>query len=208
MAGRRSLRSPGKLGADAGEPLPLPARPHRAPVIDCALRPTRRAGCDCKHRYCRAPTELVCTSPPPPTPLCLRSSRVVRTCYVILRPVSLAPHRPPSLNCHPPLPCPTSEIRTAAVLEIPHGTLSESIDFSSVGSSRGLSAEAFEALPKVRFEAPRPGDTLHAPPRPPYPLPRCPLRPVPPPPCSLRPAGHSLPGMRSVRDRAPPRFPC
>ena len=49
-----------------------------------------------------------------------------------------------------------------AVLEIPYGTLSESGDLSSAGYSRGLSTEAFEALPRVRFEAPRHGATLHA----------------------------------------------
>jgi hypothetical protein len=42
-------------------------------------------------------------------------------------------------------------------LEIPYGTLSEAGDLSSAGYSRGLSTEAFEALPRVRFEAPRHG---------------------------------------------------
>ena len=56
-----------------------------------------------------------------------------------------------------------------AVLEIPYGTLSEAGDLSSAGYSRGLSTEAFEALPRVRFEAPRHGATLHTPRRPPYP---------------------------------------
>ena len=48
-----------------------------------------------------------------------------------------------------------------AVLEIPYGTLSESGDFS-LGYSRGLSSEAFEALPRVRFEAPEHGVALNS----------------------------------------------
>ena len=48
------------------------------------------------------------------------------------------------------------------MLEIPYGTLSEGGDFSTAADfsqSRGLSTEAFEALPRVRFEAPRHGAT-------------------------------------------------
>ena len=189
-------------GADAGESLPLPARPHRVPVIDCALRPTRRAGCDCKHRYCRARTALACMSPPPPSPLCLRSSRVARTCFVILRPVSL----PPPLKCHPPLPCPTSKIPSA-------GSLGDSsrhpigVDRLLIGR---LFARSLRRSLRGLAEGPLRGTATrcHPPRSTPPAVP--PPTPLPPPrtPSTLLPAGHSLPGIRSVGDRAPPRFPC